>query len=601
MWDLRYFLLKKGVVKGGTIKNSVFSVAKLGFGVWGLGFRNNKINFLRLCGGALCSPCLCVRLFLGEMMGSKQLYNFFSVNFLFFSVFSVVKYSIVSLFIFFAFSINLSSQDFEELSYGKYIDVEVKIGTFLGNFERNYYGNRIPSRLDILWKKFLGSGYTVRGEGQVMWSGCGWTGQPLLLEEDGEYYLIQGTYEHKLKKIDADNGNVIWEYEFDDVLKGTGTIWSNKYARNFGKSLIILQGSRRGVKNSLHSDKIPSFRAISYFYGIEYWRLNVGRTASYSRDVDASAVVLNDTVYIGLENAIFTVLNPNPDSVVKKDGMEQPKIYQEINLYNDRDIGRHRGNLVVESSPCLLNNRIYITAGSGHVYGYNLETKEIDWDFYIGSDMDGSPVVTEDSCILVTVEKQYIEGKGGVFKLDPSKSESEAVVWYFPTDNTELAEWGGGVIGSVGINDRTKAENYPFLAAFMAIDGYLYVVNHKEIDEKKGKVYGPNNKKTYPTPKLVFKKRIGGSISTPIIVENRLVAAGYGGIYLFEFDENGNFELLDKQYPGIFEATPIAWDGRIYIGSRNGYLYCFGEEEDTTSLPKKISGPQSTQSKIEEK
>jgi outer membrane protein assembly factor BamB len=487
------------------------------------------------------------------------------------------------LFIFAACSLSLHAQDFEKLSYGKFIDVDVKIRTFLGDFERNYYGNEAPSRLDILWKKFLGSGYTVtsREEGPVKWSGCGWTGQPLLVEEDGKYYLIQGAYDHNLKKIDASNGTIVWEYEYDDVLKGTGTIWSNKYARNFGKSLIILQGSRRGVKNSHNSDKIPSFRAVSYFYGVEYWKLDVKRTASYSRDVDASALVLNDTIYIGLENAIFTVLNPNPDSVVKKNGMEQPKIYQELNLFNSKDIAKHRGNLVIESSPCLLNDRIYITAGSGHVYGYNLKTKKIDWDFYIGSDMDGTPVATEDSCILVTVEKQYIEGKGGVFKLDPSKNESEAVVWYFPTGNAKLAEWEGGVIGSAGINDRTRVENYPYLAAFSAIDGYLYVVNHKEIDEAKGKVYGPNNKETYPTPKLVYKKRIGGSISTPIIVGDKLVAAGYGGIYLFEFDEKGNFELLDNNCPGVFEATPIAWDGRIYVGSRNGYLYCFWEKEDT--------------------
>jgi outer membrane protein assembly factor BamB len=485
-------------------------------------------------------------------------------------------------FVFFAFSIELYSQDFEKLSYGKFIDVDVKIGTFLGNFSRNYYGNKAPSRLDVLWKKFLGRGKTVvsHEEGEVTWAGCGWTGQPLLVMEDGEYYLIQGAYDHKLKKIDASNGETIWEYEYDDVLKGTGTIWSNKYARNFGKSLIILQGSRKGLKNSLYSDKIPSLRAISYFYGVEYWRLNVKRTASYSRDVDASALILNDTVYVGLENAIFTVLNPNPDSVIKKDGMEQPKIYQEINLYNNKDITRHGGNLVVESSPCLLDGRIYVTAGSGYVYGYNLKTKKIDWDFYIGSDLEGSPVATEDSCLLVTVEKQYIAGNGGVFKLDPSRCESEAVVWYFPTGNTKFAEWNGGVIGSASINDRTKLEGYPYLTAFIGIDGYLYVVNHKEIDGKKGKVSGPNNKRTYPTPKLVFKKRIGGGISTPIIVGNKLIAAGYGGIHLFEFDEKGNFDLLDKKYPGIFEATPIAWDGKIYVGSRNGYLYCFGEKED---------------------
>jgi outer membrane protein assembly factor BamB len=480
----------------------------------------------------------------------------------------------------------LYSQDFEELSYGKFKDVKVEIGTFLGGFQRNYYGNKAPSKLDILWKKFLGKGKTVvpHKEGKTTWWGCGWTGQPLLVWQDDRYYLIQGAYDHKLKKIDASNGETVWEYEYDDVLKGTGTIWSNKYAEKIGESLIILQGSRKGVNKFLSSDVVPSFRGISYFYGNELWRFDVKRTRSYSRDMDASALIFNDTVFIGLENAIFTVLDPNPDSTIAKGGIIQPRIYQEISLYNEKDIARHRGNLVIESSPCLLNEHIYITAGSGHVYGYNLKTKKIDWDFYIGADLDGTPVVTEDSCLLVTVEKQYIEGKGGVFKLDPSKSEYEAVVWYFPTGNATLEEWQGGIIGSVGINDRTRIEGYPSLAAFIGIDGFLYVVNYKEIDELKGKVYGPDSKKTYPTPKLIFKKKIGASISTPIIVGNKLIAAGYGGIHLFEFDETGNFSLLDKEYPGGFESTPIAWDGKIYIGSRNGYLYCFGEEEDTLKM-----------------
>jgi outer membrane protein assembly factor BamB len=479
----------------------------------------------------------------------------------------------------------LFSQNFDTLSYGKVKDVKVEIGTFLGSFQRDYYGNEAPSRLDILWKKFLGKGKTFvpQKEGMTIWWGCGWTGQPLLVREDEKYYLIQGAYDHKLKKIDASSGETVWEYEYDDVLKGTGTIWSNKYAEKIDKSLIVIQGSRRGVGKFLSSDVVPSLRGISYFYGNELWRFNVKKTRSYSRDVDASALIFNDTVYIGLENAIFTVLDPNPDSAVNKNGILQPRVYQESSLYNEKDIAKHGGNLVIESSPCLLKDHIYITAGSGHVYGYNIKTKEIDWDFYIGADLDGTPVVTEDSCLLVTVEKQYIEGKGGVFKLNPSKSESEAVVWYFPTGNAVLEEWQGGIIGSVGINDRTRIEGHPSLAAFIGIDGYLYVVNYKEIDEIRGKVYGPDNRKTYPAPKLVFKKKIGASISTPIIVGNKLIAAGYSGIHLFEFDETGDFYLLDKEYPGGFESTPIAWDGKIYVGSRNGYLYCFGEAQDSVN------------------
>ena len=50
----------------------------------------------------------------------------------------------------------------------------------------------------------------------------------------------------------------------------------------------------------------------------------------------------------------------------------------------------------------------------------------------------------------------------------------------------------------------------------------------------------------------------------------------YDSWQLYKFDSEGNFRLLDKMGPAR-ESTPIVHDGRIYIASRNGYLYCLGE------------------------
>ena len=469
------------------------------------------------------------------------------------------------------------AQDFASLSGGKINSIEVIIPTYLGGAGRNYYGNEAPHRLDLLWKFNLGKGKTVISDkiGEKEWAGSGWTGQPLLVQENDQLYLIQGAFDHHLRKIDARSGKMIWEYKFDDVIKGTGTIWKNKAARNLEESVIILQGSRRGYENNLYSKVVPSFRAISYFTGHELWRMNVSRTASYSRDVDGSALIVDNRGYIGLENALFTVFNPDPKFAAMKQGMLQPKIYNQITLYEKSDQFQHGGNLVVESSPALLNNNIYVTAGSGHVYGYDIKKDNLIWDFYIGSDMDGSPTVTTDNSLIVTVEKQYIKGRGGVFKLDPSKPILDAVIWYLPTEDDSLESWQGGIIGSASVNDMTKNSTDPFLCSFVGIDGYLYVVNHQDIDESAGKVYGPDNQKQFATPKLVFKKQIGpytfpadSSIS---------IVTGYTGIYLFEFDKKLNFNLIDKQIRSAFESTAIVYDKKIYIGARDGYLYCFGE------------------------
>jgi len=470
--------------------------------------------------------------------------------------------------------------------------IEIINPTFLGNEKRNYYGNEAPSKLKLIWRIKLGTGTTRVGSTEKKWSGAGWTGQPLMIKQDTNLYIIQGTFAHYLKKINAKNGKLIWKYKFDDVLKGTGTFWVNPNADSIATRYIIMQGSRKGNDKNLSSKVVPSFRAVSFITGKVLWQLNSTRTRCYSRDVDGSALVVNDTAYIGLENALFTVFNPDPAKAKKKDGIIQPEIIFQDTLYDKKDIIKHRGNLVTESSPSKLKNRIYVTSGSGHVYGYNLNTKKLDWEFFTGSDMDGSPIVTHDSCILVSLEKEYISGKGGVFKLDPSKPADSSVVWYFPVKDHLFVFWHGGIIGSVSINDYYLAkqdsfqlstgkyfptENIPHIAAFVAIDENLYVINTDKTD-KGLKVKGPNKKHKYKKPKLLFKYKTGPSISTPIIVGNKIIAATYKGLYLFEHDDKMKFKLL-AHYTNIgsMESTPFVYNKRIYIASRDGFLYCFGQ------------------------
>ena len=449
------------------------------------------------------------------------------------------------------------------------------IPTFLGNWQRNYYGNKAPEKLNIKWKLYLGKGETVisRKKGSRIWAGAGWTGQALIVKENNEFFLIQGAYDHNLKKINASNGKLVWQYKFDDVIKGTGTLWIDNTDKN-KTDLVILQGSRLGTNHFLDAKHIPSYRAISYNTGKELWRLDVKWTHSYSRDVDASALILKDTAYIGLENSLFTVFNPDYRKASLIDNMLQPEIFQELKLYTLDDVRKHKNNIVTESSPSLLNNHIYVASGSGHVFGYNLKTKKLDWNFYIGSDMDGSAVVTSDSCLMISVEKQYIKGKGGAFKLNPAYKNKEAVEWFFPVENTNFAGWEGGIIGSIAINDNYIDANDDKLAAFTAIDGYLYVVKH-QVQKDGAFALGPDSTTYYPVPELVFKMKVGPSISTPIFVNNKLIVAGYWGIYLFQYDKKNNFTLIDKK-PGSYESTPIVNDGKIFVASRNGYLYCYG-------------------------
>src|SRR6056297_2689705 len=126
------------------------------------------------------------------------------------------------------------------------------VKTFLGNWQRNYYGENPPDKLDVIWKHYLGKGETVisRNIGTKEWAGAGWTGQPLLVKERKKLFLIQGAYDHHLKKINAETGSLVWQYKFDDVIKGTGTIWVNRRADSLENELVILHGCRTYSKLS---------------------------------------------------------------------------------------------------------------------------------------------------------------------------------------------------------------------------------------------------------------------------------------------------------------------------------------------------------------
>lgn len=457
---------------------------------------------------------------------------------------------------------------------GEEIHLQLINKTFLGNDARNLAAySAMPDSLQIHWQHYLGSGTTYVG-GEKVWSGAGWTGQPLIVEENGEAFLIQGAYDHRLKKIRLSDAQLIWEHEFSDVIKGTGTIWINHKARNFEESVIIMQGSRASGQSK--NPVVDSYRGISYFTGKQLWQINSVRTASYSRDVDASSLVYKDTGYIGLENGIFMVFNPDPAYAQMLDGVLQPQIYKNTDtLFVESDRKLHGGNLVTESSPTRIKDHIFIASGSGWLWGFNTKTQSIDWSFFIGSDIDGSPIVTNDHCLLIAVEKQYIQGRGGLLKINPfADSSQNPIEWYFPTENKIFASWEGGIIGSAGTNENfidKKAQKA--LAAFTAIDGNTYVVDINKISSQKGLIF--DNKTEAFLPELIFQYKTGPAITTPIFSGNRLLCLTYDGMFLFEHDENYTFKLL-KKIDIRGEATPVVYKDKIYVASRDGFLYCLG-------------------------
>ena len=432
--------------------------------------------------------------------------------------------------------------------------IEFINSTYLGNKTRNYYGDVAPEKLNVLWQKNLGDR-------------VGRTNQPLLFKEDNQLFIIQGGANKLIKKIDATNGDLIWEYHFNNSINSTGSLWQDKEIDDEILSYQLIQGGKSGLSKNNRADSAESLRAISLISGEEIWRYNVRKTACYSRDVDGSCLIHHDSLYIGLENGLLAIMNPHINSLSKG---KHPKSFIDLPLYNDSDIILHNHNLIVESSPAKLDDHIYIGSGSGHIYGYNINSKKIDWDYYIGADIDASTVITNDNCIIIGFEKQFIDGHGGVMKIDPKASKDDCVKWFLPVIGTLSNKWQGGVVGSVGIDDYYNSNDN--IAAIVGLNGYLYLVKHKKLSSNIAK--GPSNKSTFPTPEIIFKKQIGISISTPLIVKDKIIIATSKGIWLFKIASN-EIILLDF-FEEDFEATPAVFAGKIYIASTKGTLYCFG-------------------------
>ena len=480
----------------------------------------------------------------------------------------------------------------------------VKFATYLGSPQRRFYGlGPVPRRLDVLWKLKVGEGFTRRksDDKKVLWKGTGWTGQPLVVREGGRDHLIFGGFDHRLRRVDALSGRQSWAYRFDDVIKGTPSIVPGPDGGLAGA--LVVAGSRRGSQYAIDDEGIAPVRAVGLADGREAWRLPVPKTECYSRDADASALLWRGSLLQAVESGFLYRLDPFSSSALGESltpkvlGVTEP-------LFSDKDVRRRAdaggANVVIEGSPALLGDVAYVPSGSGHVLGVSLPDMKVVWEYPTGSDIDSSVVVDRKGRLAIGVEQQYVSGAGGALMLDPSKAPEDAVVWYFPVrKDSGIAEWDGGVIGSVALSDEYDTAGQPRLAAFAAVDGGVYVVAADEIASKR--VRGPNGEKGWPAPRLVERLTIGGSISTPLLLGDTLVTAGYDNtLRVFDIERRHATEGddADETFLGTdgrqwrvrvrerasfmggaaFESTPLVWNGRVYVGCRDGWFYCLGEK-----------------------
>ena len=483
------------------------------------------------------------------------------------------------------------------------------VPTYLGNEARRFYGRGAVDRLEEITNMYLGKGETwIRGR-KISWRGIGWTGQPILISSRGTNYLIIGSGDGRLRKFNLKNFSTEWSYAYPDVIKGTATFC---HLQDLDSKLsseekwVVVQGSRSGLRNIKEKKPAYALRGLSFQTGRELWRIDIPLTDSWSRDNDSSPLYLGEgKLFNAAENGMGYFLEINRmSSFTNENGVfNTPLVQETLRLYTERDKKRQGKNLVSEASPARWGNIIYQASGSGHIYGIDITTEKIVWDYFVGGDINGTVAINREGKLFCSIEKQYIKGHGGLLKLDPKCPPQEATKWFLPVPNTQWRNWQGGIIGSAAINDEYNRKIFPKLFAVISVNGMLYVGAQSELSSKRKR--GPHNKKYHPLPRLVYHEKISEvSISTPIFTdENRLVAAGLGGVFLYQIyfrpvpskgvssllGEDGRHYLVQvkrisrfkgRQGRSRFEATPVVWKDRLYIASRDGYLYVLGKKPE---------------------
>jgi len=451
---------------------------------------------------------------------------------------------------------------------------------FRGNSTHTYYGKGpVPLRNPIvLWKAPIG--------GRDGWSGTGWTGQPSVVRwpeklrrrmfpqgNGTETEVIFGGLDGRVHFLDAKTGKQSRRSIGKPIpysIKSSITVDPDGFP-------FIYFGSRK------HGFWIFSLLNLNRLFDIPAGvNPATGRRMGGWPDCDGSGVIVDDYLFIGLENGWLYRVRLNRYDNGSDTGLSSTRIrdWKALDLRYCTSLGKmacrkSNGYASIESSPAVFRNRVYIANGAGMVYGINANTMKPVFQYFTGDDTDASVVVDEQGYIYVGCEIDWSKrGKGVLYKLDPLvplKDWRKALVWKYEfrakphKGKKKIDDIDGGVLGT------------PALGATLAgvSDGRIYLTT-TNVPFRSGSLIALDRL----TGKVLWKKNYRSHIwSSPAVVDEVIIAADAGG-GIHAYIAATGVHLWTLNLNTTIESTPVVWNGRIYVGARNGYLYCIGSKRD---------------------
>jgi len=431
--------------------------------------------------------------------------------------------------------------------------------TWRGNATRTYYGEGpVPVAPLVRWRvpaRKMCSRSTVGLDGTelVEWCGTGWTGQPNVVPgEDGGVEIREGAYDRRYHFVDGAGQPVRPPLLTGDLAKGSATSDPDGFPLFYG-------GSRDNLLRVIALDR-PEPEVL----------FEIDATTSVPRplwndDWDGAPLVIEDHLLEGGENGWFYVVRLHRSYGVDGLVTVDPEIVTTFATFDDALLERIGDDDVsIESSVAFHDGVAYVANSAGLILGWDVsdvlaggsEVREV-FRFWTGDDTDATVVIDTEGDLYVASEYQRFHersrGLGQLMKLDPDRPD-DPVVWSL--DAPEIGFEGAG--GSWSTPAIWEDHVY-----FTTASGRVLAV-----DAMNGEV--------------TWEGQIAApAIGSPVVVDGVLMQGDCSGTLhawrLAPLRDPAPMWSLDLGE--CLESTPAVWQGWLYVGTREGYLFGMADRD----------------------
>jgi outer membrane protein assembly factor BamB len=424
---------------------------------------------------------------------------------------------------------------------------------FRGNPTRTFYGTGpLLERPQQQWRfpeAAMCGNSPVGGEDKV-WCGSGWTGQPVVWNRpDGVTEVIFGAYDKHIHFLDAATGQRTRpDFPMGDIIKGSVSLDPDGYP-------LLYAGSRD-----------PNFRIIALDRAepTELWSLPATAVSGmWNNDWDSNAVVVDDVLFVGGENSWWFAVALNRDRDEQGLVTVEPEVVFATPAFTDELVAAVGRQQSVENSTAVYGTTAYFANSAGRVVGVDVARvregeASVVFDYWVGDDVDASIVIDEEGMLYVASQLDLRTNRG---------AEVGQLVKLDPTDPDDPRVWGIDVPSTGGADGGIWAT--PALVG----DVLFAVTNPGELLAVE-----------VATGEVLWRDDVGPNAwSSPVSVDDTLVVAVDCG----SEPKLRAYDVADPRRPvatwevavgsGCIESTPAVWEGRLYVGSRDGFFYALGE------------------------